>query len=75
MGVPVVSVYFPEIDEFSNIVGIANSYDEFLDKIVLALESDNTDLLQQGITKVASESWEEKYKAVKSKVNDKLNAL
>ena len=73
MGVPVVSTYFPEIDEFSDIVSIANNYDEFLHEVNLLVSNDNSEVIQKGIDKVSVESWEVKYKLVKEKVYNKLS--
>ncbi len=75
MGVPVVSVYFPEIEEFRGLVRIADKYDDFLAEIKSLLEMDYSDEAVRGIKLVEPLSWENRYKNVKEAVYKELEEI
>lgn len=74
MGLPVVSVYFPEIDEFDKYVYVSNEYDEFLEKIDIALNNNSIDNKNERASSVESSSWENRYKRVIDIVKKKINS-
>lgn len=79
MGCPVVSTYFPEIKEFSDVVEIADDYNDFISKIKLALETDSQQKAELRIEKVRLFSWDNRFKTVTSIVEtalrNKLNKI
>lgn len=71
-GCPVVSTYFPEIEQFSDVVQIANNYSDFLSKTELVLKEDTPQKAVQRIEKVRLFSWDNRFKAVTSVVEAAL---
>ncbi len=59
MGKPVVSVSTPEIDKFADVIEIAHSKEEFLEKLELTLKRPTEPAeVQRRLDRVASSSWE-----------------
>ncbi len=57
-GVPVVSVDFPEIKGFADIIGIATSYSSFEECVQKALNEDSNEARDQRVNSVRSSTWE-----------------
>jgi len=72
MGKPVVSIYFPEIAEFTDVVEVAGNYEEFLKKIETALATDTPQKIQQRVDKVKPLSWDSRYRTVIEAVDTAL---
>ena len=65
MGKPIVSVRTPEIEKYADVVELADSREEFLlrlDKILSG--ADSADSIHQRMSRVAPESWENRFQAV-----------
>jgi len=63
-GKPVVSVFFPEIAEFSEVVFIAESNEKFVECIEQALNSDSKEKIEQRINRVKQLTWENRVKEI-----------
>jgi glycosyltransferase involved in cell wall biosynthesis len=65
MGKPVVSVSTPEVDQFSDVVAVARTHDEFLEKLdqALATASSPADSARR-IERVSPMSWKARVEAV-----------
>jgi hypothetical protein len=72
MGCPVVSMRFPEIEEFADVVQIADNYNEFIKKIEFVLNNDTKQNAEQRIAKVSSLSWENRFQDVTKIVDTTL---
>lgn len=59
-GKPIVSTNMPQIKNFSDVVYIAYSYDEFLKKCEDALREDNVELIEKRISYAKAASWQNK---------------
>jgi glycosyltransferase involved in cell wall biosynthesis len=65
MGKPVVSVSTPEIDKYSDVVGVAQSREEFLARLDAALSRPSRPQEVQGrLDRVAGESWDARLREV-----------
>lgn len=74
MGKPVVTIRVPEVEAFSDVVEIADTYQEFLEKLDFVLSHDNPGKMQKRLEKVRDSSWELKVKAVTAEVDKILQA-
>ena len=72
MGCPVVSMRFPEIEEFADVVQIADNYNEFIKNIEFVLNNDTKQNAEQRIAKVRSLSWENRFQDVTKIVDTTL---
>jgi glycosyltransferase involved in cell wall biosynthesis len=61
MGKPVVSVRTPEMEAFSDVIEIADGYDDFMKKIESCLLFDNEQKRAERIKKVENLSWKNRY--------------
>jgi glycosyltransferase involved in cell wall biosynthesis len=59
-GKPVVSVRLGEVERYSNVVRIADTYDEYVECLFAALEDDSPEATAARRRAVESESWEAK---------------
>jgi len=57
-GKPVVSIRAPEIEHFRNVVHLADSHEDFLRKIELALQGDSAAARQDRMDAVRNSSWQ-----------------
>jgi glycosyltransferase involved in cell wall biosynthesis len=58
-GTPIVSSAVPDVvSNFSEVVAVADSHDEFIAACRRALEAPNTERLQQGLQMAAANTWE-----------------
>ncbi len=69
MGKPVVTIRVPEIEGFSDVVEIADSYQEFLEKLDFVLSQDTPEKMQKRLAKVKGSSWEHRVKVVSDEVD------
>ncbi|RKY38640.1 MAG: glycosyltransferase family 1 protein, partial [Candidatus Omnitrophota bacterium] len=72
MGKPVVAVRTPEIEKFSDVVKIADSYQDFVDNIEVALKEDSEEKIKQRVEKVRNSSWEKRFGEIAGIVNSIL---
>src|SRR6185369_3423791 len=56
-GLPVVSTWLPEVEQFGSLAYIADSSEHFVHQLEQALEEDDPDLRQQRIRTAQVESW------------------
>jgi len=71
MGKPVVSVSIPEIkEEFSDVVSIAETKEDFLKAIAYELSSDNEGKKEQRRNKVKNETWDRYVKKIADILSD-----
>ncbi|VAX34863.1 hypothetical protein MNBD_UNCLBAC01-1105 [hydrothermal vent metagenome] len=73
MGKPVVSTQFPEIKDFLDVVEVADTYEEFLEKLEMAIKTDTPQKALERVNKVRSLSWENRFLTVCSFVEKELN--
>lgn len=71
-GKPVVTVRSPEIEKFSDVVKISDTYDEFVCKIEIALRENSEEKIKQRIEKVKDSSWENHFEKVSNIVSSYL---
>ena len=65
MGKPVVSVPIPEVtDTLGDVVSIASTPHEFLEKVEWELQNDNPERIRARLKKVANENWENKVEEI-----------
>jgi glycosyltransferase involved in cell wall biosynthesis len=66
MGKPIVSVRTPEIEKFSDVVGIADNSEQFMEGLDAVLEHDqsNSALIDARVSRVAESSWEARVASV-----------
>jgi glycosyltransferase involved in cell wall biosynthesis len=70
MGKPVVAVSTPEIDKYADVVAIAHSREEFLEKLDMVLSQQSSDEdIRRRMKRVASESWDARLTDVLELVN------
>jgi hypothetical protein len=63
---------FSEIEEFADVVQIADNYNEFIEKIDFVLNNDTKQNAEQRIAKVSSLSWENRFQDVTKIVENAL---
>ena len=71
MGKPVVSVRTPEIEKYADVVEIADSHEDLLlclDKVLQSVDS--RDSIRRRMSRVASESWEDRFQAIHETVKE-----
>lgn len=73
MGTPVVTIFFPEIEEFKNEVSIAYSHEEFLSMIDVELKTNSSEKIASRVERVRPLSWENRYDYIKKIVDNKLD--
>ena len=69
-GKPVVSVSFPEIIEFSDVVFIADSDDKFVEYIELALDSNSKEKNMQRINRVRELTWDNRVDKILHQIDE-----
>ncbi len=72
LGKPIVSVRNPEIERFSDLVYIADTYEKFAVNIELALLENNALLIEKRRQKVKDSSWENRFNIVSETVESIL---
>jgi len=73
MGKPVVSVRVPEVEAFSDVIEIADTYQEFLDNVDFVLSNDNQEKFNKRLDKVKDSSWKSRVDFVISQVDKILS--
>lgn len=68
LGIPVVSVNLPEVIKFNSVAYIANNYQEFVEKIKLALNENNTELTNLRLSVANKHSWTSITEAICDKI-------
>jgi len=58
LGVPVVTMYYPEIEPYSDVVYVARDYEEFVSCIRRAAEEDDEEMRLKRRQRVEKETWE-----------------
>lgn len=71
-GKPVVAVSVPEIRKYSDIVKVAESYDDFLNKIEESLRENGHELIRRRVERMRSESWDARVERVSNIVDEAL---
>jgi len=71
-GKPIVAVSVPEIRKYSDVVDIAESYEEFLARIEFLLHNNNEDMIEKRIKRIADESWDRRLEYVSNIVEEAL---
>jgi len=59
-GKPVVATNLPELDQFSDIIWIANTKEEFVGHIKLALNEKDEEIRQKRIKRAMENSWDQR---------------
>lgn len=71
-GKPIVSVNMPGVSDFSDVVEIADTEEEFINKIDIALKNETPEKLQLRLAKARENSWESRVEFMVSKILAKL---
>jgi len=66
LGKPIVSVYYPEIEPYSDVVYIARDYDGFVSCIGQAIEEDDPAKVQERRRRVKNETWDSKVEQIEA---------
>lgn len=72
LGLPVVSTPLPDLDFFSDVVSIASSADDFIDRVREALQDDSAERRVQRFAAAAAESWDARVNLIEQFVQDSL---
>jgi glycosyltransferase involved in cell wall biosynthesis len=70
LGKPIVSVRYPEIEQFSDLVEIADGQEDFLEKLERALSSDTPEKATLRRKRVAPYTWESRVTEVISQIHN-----
>jgi len=70
LGKPIVSVYYPEIEPYSDVVYVARDYDGFVSCIGQAIEEDDPAKVQERRERVRNETWDSKVEQIKAAIED-----
>jgi glycosyltransferase involved in cell wall biosynthesis len=65
LGKPVVSMYYPEIVPYSDIVYVAKDYDGFVARILEAVNERDSSMAQKRRDRVRNETWDSKVEKIK----------
>jgi len=74
-GKPVVSVRYPEVEKYHDVVAIADGYADFARKIAWYLENDSLELAERRVTRMRAESWDRRVQEILSAVNSKFGGI
>ena len=72
LGKPIVSVRYPEVEQFSDLVEIADGHADFLGKLERALSSDSPDKAESRRKRVAPFTWERRVTEVLSEIQNAM---
>jgi len=72
MGKPVISVRTPETEKFSDVIEIADSHDEFSEKIKRSLSGNDEAAVTERRTRVKDLSWENRFAEISETIEDSL---
>jgi len=68
LGKPIVSVYYPEIEPYSDVVYVARDYDGFVSCIGQAIEEDDQAKVQERRQRVKNETWDSKFEQIRAAI-------
>mgnify|MGYP005837283963 CR=1 FL=1 len=68
LGIPVVSVNLPEVIKFNSVAYIAKDYQDFVEKIKIALNENNSELANLRISTASKHSWTSITEAICDKI-------
>ena len=71
-GKPIVSVAIPELVKLSELVKIANNYDEFVSNIQKSLKENSPELVKKRTLYAQQHSWESKIKQISGIISNIL---
>jgi glycosyltransferase involved in cell wall biosynthesis len=66
LGKPIVSMYYPEIEPYSDVVYVAHNYEEFVSCIRTALKENDPGMIYKRREKVKNETWDSKVEQIKT---------
>jgi len=69
LGKPIVSVYYPEIEPYSDVVYVARDYDGFVSCIRKAVEEDDQAKMQERRRRVKNETWDSKFEQIRAAID------
>ncbi len=69
LGKPIVSVYYPEIEPYSDVVYVALDYDGFVSCIRKAVEEDDPAKVQERRERVKNETWDSKFEQIRAAID------
>jgi len=72
-GLPVVSVRFPQVEHYADVVSIADNYEDFVSKIATSFETDSEELRRKRVDSVKTHTWEYRVKKALEVVDDYLS--
>lgn len=72
-GLPVVSVRFPEVENYSDVVFVADDYSQFNEMLETALSETSDASIQRRVDRVRSESWDSRVETIYLNVKQTLN--
>jgi glycosyltransferase involved in cell wall biosynthesis len=73
LGKPVVSVYYPEIKPYADIVYVAKDYDGFISCIHRAVQERDPNRAEERRKRVQNETWDNKVEHIKAVIEEGLN--
>lgn len=68
LGRPIVSMYYPEVEPYADVVYVARDYDGFVSCIRKAIEEDDPAKVQQRREKVKNETWDAKVEQIRAAI-------
>jgi glycosyltransferase involved in cell wall biosynthesis len=71
-GKPVVTLRNPEVEKYSDLVCIADDYDDFSRKIAWCLDNDTSVMAERRISRMRSESWDQRVENILDVINTKF---
>lgn len=74
LGNPIVTMYYPEIEPYSDYVYVARTNEEFVDGIKNALSEDSEEMRKKRKLSVIEEGWDRKANAIVSMIDDRTSS-
>lgn len=71
-GKPIVSVNMPGVSDFSDVVEIADNYEEFVSAIKRAIETETPEKLQKRLSRAMENSWDSRVEFMSEKIIEKM---
>jgi glycosyltransferase involved in cell wall biosynthesis len=72
LGKPIVSMYYPEVEPYSDVVYVARDYDAFVSCIIKAVKERDPAKIQRRREKVRNETWDSKVEQIRSAIKSDL---
>lgn len=73
-GKPVISVRYPEVEKYQDVVAIADNFADFERKIDWYLKNDTLEMAERRVAKVRTESWDKRVDEILMVVHSKFDA-